>query len=110
MKPNAPVNPSLIALENHLSDIYLQPDDIKILCGDLNIDHSRESSRKTNLQNSFSCFGSQNWNSNKTTRETEHNSSVNDIVCFSKDFQMETLETSDHRKIGKLPVTETRIY
>ena len=26
MKPNAPVNDSLIALENHLSDIYLQPD------------------------------------------------------------------------------------
>ena len=46
MKPNAPVNDSLIALENHLGDIYLQPDDINILCGDVNIDHSRESSRK----------------------------------------------------------------
>ena len=56
MKPNPPVNDSLIALENHLSDIYLQPDDINILCGDVYIDHIRESSRKTNLQNSLSCF------------------------------------------------------
>ena len=40
MTPNAPLNHSLIALENHLSDIYLQPDDINILCGDVNIDHS----------------------------------------------------------------------
>ena len=30
MKPNAPVNDSLIALENHLSDINLQPDDTNI--------------------------------------------------------------------------------
>ena len=59
MKPNAPVNDSLIALENHLSDINLQPDDTNILCGDVNIDHSRESSRKTNPQNSLSCFGLQ---------------------------------------------------
>ena len=49
MKPNAPVNDYLIALENHLSDIYLQPDDIRILCGDVNIDHIKEPSRKTNL-------------------------------------------------------------
>ena len=56
MKPNAPVNDSLITLENHVSDILLQPDDINFLCADVNIDHSRESSRKTNLQHSLSCF------------------------------------------------------
>ena len=27
MKPNAPENDCLISLENHLSDVYLQPDD-----------------------------------------------------------------------------------
>ena len=46
MKPSAPVNDSLLALENHLSDLYLQPDDINILCDDVNIGHSRESSKK----------------------------------------------------------------
>ena len=98
MKPNAPVNDSLIALENHLSDIYLQPDDINILCGDVNIDHSRESSRKTNLQNSLSCFGLQCLNSNKPTGVTEQNSSVIDVVYSNKKFQIEALETSitDH--------------
>ena len=91
MKPNAPINDSLIALENHLSDIYLQPDHINILCG--NIDHIRESSRKTNLQNSLSCFGLQCLNSNKPTRETEQNSSVIDDVYSNKKFQVEVLET-----------------
>ena len=84
MKPNAPVNGSLIALENHLSDIYLQPDDINILCADVNIDHLRESSRKTNLQKSLSCFGLQCLNSNKPTRETEQKSSVIDVVYSKK--------------------------
>ena len=46
MKPNVPENDSLIALGSHPSDIYLQPDDINILCGDVNIDHSRDPSRK----------------------------------------------------------------
>ena len=93
MKPNAPGNDSLIALENHLSDIYLQPDDINILCGDGNIDHIRESSRKTNLQNSLSCFGLQYLNSKKPPRETEQNSSVIDVVCSNKKIQVEILET-----------------
>ena len=94
MKPDAPVNDSLIALENHLSHIYLQPDDINILWGDVNIDHIRESSRKTSLQNSLSCFGLQFLNSNKPTRETEQNSSVIDVVSSNKQFQVEILETS----------------
>ena len=89
MKLNAPVNDSLIVLENHLSDIYLQPDDINILCGDINIDHIRESSRKTNLQSSLSCFGLQFLNSNKPTRETEQNSSVIDVVYSNKKFQVD---------------------
>ena len=98
MKPKAPVNDSLIALENHLSDIYVQPDDINILCGGVNIDHIRELSRKTNLQNRLSCFGLQCLNSNKPTRETEQNSSVIDVVYSNKKFQIEILETSitDH--------------
>ena len=94
MKPNVPVNNSLIALENHLSEIYLQPDDINILCGDVNIGHSRESSRKTNLQNSLICFGLQCLNSNKPTRGTENISSVIDVVYTSKKSQIEILETS----------------
>ena len=98
MKPNAPVNDSFIALENHLSDIYLQPNDINILCGHVNIDHIRESSRKTNLKNSLSCFGLQCLKSNKPTRETEQNSSVIYVVYSNKKFQVEILETSltDH--------------
>ena len=35
MKFNAPVNDSLVALKNHISYIYLQPDDINILCGEV---------------------------------------------------------------------------
>ena len=42
IKPKAHVNDSLIKLETHLSDIYLQPDDINFLCSNANIDHSRE--------------------------------------------------------------------
>ena len=68
MKPNASVKDSLIPLENHPSDIYLQQDEKNILCGDVNIDHSRLSTRKTNFQNSLSCFGLQRLNSNKPTR------------------------------------------
>ena len=86
MKPNAHVNNSLIALENHLRDTYLQPADIYNLCGDVNIGHSRESSKKTYLQNSLRCFGFQCLNSNKPTRETEHNSSVIDVVYPNKKF------------------------
>ena len=94
MKSNAPVNDSLIALENQPIDVYLQPDDINILCGDVNFDHSREPSRKTDLQNSLSCFGLQRLNSNKPTSETEQNSSVIDVYS-NKKFQIETLETSN---------------
>ena len=124
MKPNAPVNDSLIALENHLIDIYLQSDDKNILCGDVNTDHIRESSRKTNLQNSLSCFGLQSLNSNKPNRETEQNSSVIDVVYSNKKFQVEILETSvtDHYTLTvsrvaietqedrKIPVIETGIW
>ena len=59
MKPNASVKDSLFAIENHPSDIYLQPDEINILRGDVNFDHSRVSSRKTNLPNILSGFGLQ---------------------------------------------------
>ena len=98
MKPNAPVNDSMIALENHLSDIFLQTDDINTLCGAVNIDHSRESSRKINLQNSLSCLGLQCLNSIEPTRENEQNISVIYVVYSNKIFQIETLETSitDH--------------
>ena len=85
---------------NHLSDFCLQPDDKKILCGDVNIDHSRESSRKTYLQNRLSCFGLECLNSNNQTRETEHHSSVIDVV-YSKKIRTNTLETSitDHNTL-----------
>ena len=75
--------------------------DIIILCGNVNIDHIRESSRKTNLQNSLSCFGLQCLNSNKPTRETEQNSSVIGVVYSNKKFQVEILETSitDHHTL-----------
>ena len=84
MKPNAPVNDSLIVLENHFRDIYLQPVDINTLCGDGIFDHSRKSIRKIDFQNSLSCFALQCLNSNKPTRETEHISSVIDVVFSNR--------------------------
>ena len=88
MKPKVHVNDYLIALENRICAFYLQPDEIYILCGDVKLDYSREAIRKTNLQNSLSCFGLQCLNSNKPTRETAQYISVIDVVYSNKNFQM----------------------
>ena len=55
---------------------------------------SRNRAEKLIYQNSLSCFGLQCLNSNKPTRDTEQNSSVNDVVYSNKKFQVQILETS----------------
>ena len=98
LKPNANLSELSKTFEDYFEKITLKPKQMHLMCGDLNIDHSKTNAKFSSLENVPRGYDMNNMSLTGFTRETTSSQTRNDIVYCSQDVTVDVPKSTitDH--------------
>ena len=98
LKPNTSLSELSKSFEEYFEKMTLKPKQMHLICGDLNIDHSKANAKISTLENVLGGYDLNNMSLTGFTSETINSQTRNDIVYCSQEVKVEVLKSTitDH--------------
>ena len=98
IKPNTSRNEISETIQMFFEELNPEPEQLHIVCGDFNIDHSSKNFKLTKLKDNFSSYNLSNMSNVGYTRESAKSRTNIDVVYCSKTVEIEIIKSAvtDH--------------
>ena len=120
IKPNTSINKILEAFQMFFEELTQEPEQLHIVCGDFNIDHSSKNIKLTKLKDIFSSYNMSNMSNVGYTRESAKTRTNIDVVYCPKTVEIQITKSAvtDHYTVqivfsdyvGKTVPLKNKVY